>query len=383
MFLHIRRSRLLAILCALLLSMGALSFWISHSRKSHDGTLPTFERIDQICTARKTKCFQVVDRVIPSSDEEEIVTRSLELLLPSGSTFTESVVRIRPVKHNATFADSDTRLWRVDGDELGEDYSRGMAILPFLTRVFRLGRRKEHKKIAFIGGGAALLAHLSALRDGIEAIVVEKEKEVAELSKRWFEVGDAPVIVEDGVEWMRQEGNASQFDIVFIDACERQAAQQCPVPPFTKEENVRNLHRMLNNDSRGQTIRSVTYVGEIFNDQLIHSALVVINFEIYNSHKWEMLHQQMGVLLSIFPHCVSIDLKERVNMIVGCLTRPLPFYSTENPLASLDASMGFIVEQYSESMQELQYGRIFKEIAVHAIIEGKKQSIVHPADKET
>lgn len=61
-------------------------------------------------------------------------------------------------------------------------------------------------------------------------------------------------------------------------------AQHCPDPLFTKEENVKNLRQMLNEDTRGDRLIS----------DLCHksfSALVVINFEIYNALKWEMLHK--------------------------------------------------------------------------------------------
>ncbi|KAF8383958.1 hypothetical protein PRIPAC_73100 [Pristionchus pacificus] len=362
MFLHLRRSRILAGLSAILLSIGVISIYLSRTSQLADYTLPTSERIDRICTTKRTKCFQVVDRKIDWNDEE-VVSRNLEMVLPSGSTFTESVVRIVPVKRNATFADSDTRLWRVDGDDMGKDYLMAMSMIPFMTRVFRLGRKREEKKIALIGGGGtAILSHLRTLRDGFDATVVEKEKDVAELSKRWFDLGDATVVNENGVEWMRpKEGNVSRYDVIFIDACERQSAQHCPDPLFTKDENVKNLRQMLNDDTR---------------------ALVVINFEIYNALKWEMLHQQMSVLLSSFPHCVSVDLKKGVNMIVGCLTRPLPFHDKENPRASLDASMYFVVQQFAEAIQELQYGHIFNEFGVHAMIDGKRETIQHPADKE-
>ncbi|GMT04894.1 hypothetical protein PENTCL1PPCAC_27068 [Pristionchus entomophagus] len=363
MFLHLRRSRLLLSFIAFLLSIGSISIFISHSSQSADSKFPSFEQIDRICNGRRTKCFQVVDRIIPSSGEEEMVTRSLEILLPSGSTFIESKIRIRPVKHNATFVDSDTRLWKVDGEELESEYLRAMAIMPFLTRVFRLGRRKEQKKIALIGeGGASLLSHLRTLRDGIDTTIVEKEKNVVELSKRWFDVGEAVVVTADAIEWMRRkDDNATRYDVIFLDACERRSAQHCPDPLFTKEENVRSLHRILKDDTR---------------------ALVVINFEIYHHKKWEMLHQQMDVLLSIFSHCISIDLKEGINMIVGCFTRPLPFYNSENQRASLDASMGFIVDQYSEAQSELLYGRIFNEFGVHSTIDGKRETILHPVDKQ-
>lgn len=49
---------------------------------------------------------------------------------------------------DATFADSDTRLWRVDGDDMGKDYLMAMSMIPFMTRVFRLGRKREEKKVS-------------------------------------------------------------------------------------------------------------------------------------------------------------------------------------------------------------------------------------------
>lgn len=369
MLLHIRKTRVLLLLTtAFLLAIGAISILISNaSLSSADNKLPKDETIDRICTARRQKCFQVVDRIVPSSGDEavlgeETVTRSLEAILPSGKIEVDVVVRIKP-EHNVSFFSSDTRLWHVDGEEMGADYLKAMTLMPFVTRVFRLGRRKESKRIALVGrGAAAILTHLRTLRDGIDATIVEKEKAVVQLTKRWFDIRDAPVVNEDGVEWMRKkvEENGTRFDVIFIDACERLSAQHCPDARFTTEENVKNLHRMLNDEER---------------------SLVIINFEIYNTRKWEMLQQQMGVLLSIFPHCITMDLKYGDSMIVACLTRPLPFYKSENPRASLDASMGFVIDQIGETGQELQYPRVFKEVGVHTIIEGKRESILHPVDK--
>lgn len=61
---------------------------------------------------------------------------------------------------DATFADSDTRLWRVDGDDLGKDYLMAMSMIPFMTRVFRLGRKREEKKVR----GSFTILSLSRLR---------------------------------------------------------------------------------------------------------------------------------------------------------------------------------------------------------------------------
>ncbi|GMT32740.1 hypothetical protein PFISCL1PPCAC_24037, partial [Pristionchus fissidentatus] len=361
-FFHLRRFRLLLLLFSILFLIGVISLWLhGASELIVDKSLPSSERIDRICKAKREKCFEVIDKTIPDGSDE-FVTRSLEVVFPSGSRFIESTVRIQPRKHNVTFSESDTRLWSVDGETLPTVYLRAMGVMPFLSRVIRVGRRKEQKKIALVGvGGGSILSHLRNLRDGFDFTVVEKESEVIELSRRWFELRDATVVNEDGVDWMRRrDGNETGFDVVFLDACERHSAQHCPDPSFTSKENVKNLHQLMRSDTR---------------------ALVVINFEIYNARKWEMLHEQMGVLLSFFPHCISIDMKERVNMVVGCLTKPLPFHNPENPRASLDASMGFIADQYMEAEYELQYGNIFKEFAVHAIIDGQRESITHPVDK--
>ncbi|GMT04893.1 hypothetical protein PENTCL1PPCAC_27067, partial [Pristionchus entomophagus] len=150
--------------------------------------------------------------------------RSLILTSPY-RTLNVSVVYLRRPKTNGIRAviGSDTRLWRVDhAHDPFLQAIRAQFLLPIVLKAMPLySKYEEHNVLLFGLAGGASSMYLRFQRPKINITIVEEERDVIDLSKRWFGLLEDSrySIVHRKADAFLQENAISdrKYDVISID----------------------------------------------------------------------------------------------------------------------------------------------------------------------
>ncbi|KAF8383148.1 hypothetical protein PRIPAC_72290 [Pristionchus pacificus] len=167
-------------------------------------------------------CYVVQDA--PGLHKWNRHTRSLILTSPY-RTQNVSVVYLRRPKTNGIRAviGADTRLWRVDhAHDPFLQAIRAQFLMPIVLKAMPLySKYEEHNVLIFGLAGGAGSMYLRFQRPKINITVVEEERDVIELSKRWFGLLEDSrySIVNRKADAFLQEAldNDYKYDVITID----------------------------------------------------------------------------------------------------------------------------------------------------------------------
>ncbi|VDN06065.1 unnamed protein product [Thelazia callipaeda] len=138
----------------------------------------------------------------------------------------------------------------LDLHELSSGYQEAMlAALPFaLQPGAKLSQMTQLRLLVLGLGGGVLPSFLRFKFPSMSVVVVELDKEMEEIAKKWFYFKSSTrltVVIQDALTYIKNLGESHDekflFDVIFIDVAgnERGNELSCPLPSFVTEEALK------------------------------------------------------------------------------------------------------------------------------------------------
>ncbi|GMT32741.1 hypothetical protein PFISCL1PPCAC_24038, partial [Pristionchus fissidentatus] len=242
-------------------------------------------------------CYVVEDN--PGLHKWNRHTRSLILTSPY-LTQNVSVVYLKKPKSNGIRAiiGKDTRLWRVDhAHDPFLQAIRAQFLMPIALKAMPLySKYEEHNVLIFGLAGGASSMYLRFQRPKINITIVEEEKDVIDLSKRWFGLledsrysivhAKADSFLQDAFE------NDRRYDVISVD--------------WLDSTDLSISARMI-----------ISEIPKLASESLTSSGVFIVHIISPMDHEYQMI---LSSLLSHFSSCLSLRLANH-HIIITCYNK--------------------------------------------------------------
>ncbi|CAJ0610431.1 unnamed protein product [Cylicocyclus nassatus] len=204
--------------------------------------------IAKVCDA--DKCYLITDHAY-LEDENLIVERYTKVR-------EYSEVRITAVEletpQELTWKNFNTKQWNVNKLFIKDVYARAMIAVPFMTEALKFDP-EDYQNVLMVGLGGGVMNNFLTVVDFIKVnlTTVELDPLMVKAAKGWFAVEESDtnkIFVQDGIVFVANAvKRGDRYKSIILDACHNDDAPTvCPVPEFTKDEVIKHMSNLLDND---------------------------------------------------------------------------------------------------------------------------------------